>query len=51
LIPSWHWPPIQYKAKRGITLDEHQKILAREQDPAGRAYYNLLSTWRLWYCG
>ena len=45
VLPKRHWPPIKYKEKRGITLEEHQKILAREQNPAKRAYYSLL--WHL----
>ena len=45
VLPKRHWPPIQYKEKRGITLEEHQKILAREHNPAKRAYYGLL--WHL----
>jgi hypothetical protein len=40
-----HWPKIQFKAKRAVTLDEHQKIIARENDPAKRAYYKML--WHL----
>jgi integrase len=40
-----HWPKIQFKSKRAVTLDEHQKIIARENDPAKRAYYQLL--WHL----
>jgi len=40
-----HWPKIQFKGKRAVTLDEHQKILARENDPVKRAYYELL--WHL----
>lgn len=45
MLPKRHWPPIRYEIKRGITLDEHQKILAREQNPAKHAYYSLL--WHL----
>lgn len=45
VLPNRNWPPIKYKEKRGITLEEHQKIIAREQDPAKRAYYGLL--WHL----
>jgi len=40
-----HWPKIQFKSKRAVTLDEHQKIIARESDPEKRAYYELL--WHL----
>lgn len=45
VLPKRHWPPIKYQTKRGITLEEHQKILAREHNPAKRAYYSLL--WHL----
>jgi len=45
VLPKRNWPAIQFKAKRGITLEEHQKIIAREQNPAKRAYYGLL--WHL----
>ena len=45
VLPKRQWPPIQFKAKRAITLEEHRKILAREQNPAKRAYYGLL--WHL----
>jgi len=39
------WPAIRYGEKRAITLDEHQKIQAREQNAEKRAYFNLL--WHL----
>lgn len=42
MLPKRHWPAIQFHDKRAITLDEHQKIIARETDPAKRAYYELL---------
>jgi integrase len=45
VLPKRNWPPILFKAKRGITCAEHQKILTREQNPAKRAYYGLL--WHL----
>lgn len=41
-----HWPKVQFKAKRAITLDEHQKIVQREPEAVKRAYYELL-----WYLG
>lgn len=40
-----NWPKVEHKEKRGITLEEHQKIIAREHNPATRAYYELL--WHL----
>lgn len=35
------WPRPVYKKKRAITLEEHQRILAREQNPERRAFYEL----------
>lgn len=40
------WPPLQYKPKRAITLEEHQKILVREMNPERHAFYSLA-----WYLG
>jgi integrase len=45
VMPKRHWPQIQFKAKRAVTLDEHQRIVQREPDTAKRAYYQLL--WHL----
>ena len=45
VLPKLHWPPIKFKDKRAITLDEHQQIIARERIPAVRAYLELL--WHL----
>lgn len=45
VIPKRQWPPVNYKEKRAITLDEHTKIIQREQNPATRAFYQLL--WHL----
>ena len=45
VLPKLHWPPVQYKEKRAITFNEHQKIINREHNPATRAYYQLL--WHL----
>ncbi len=45
VLPKRHWPPVHYKEKRAITLEEHQKIIAREHNPATRAYFELL--WHL----
>jgi len=40
------WPKIKYAEKRGITGEEHQKIIARETNPERRDYYEVL-----WYTG
>lgn len=45
IIPKRQWPPVCYKEKRAITYDEHAKIIQREQNPATRAFYELL--WHL----
>lgn len=42
VLPKKQWPPIQHKEKRAITFEEHQKIIAREHNPATRAFYQLL---------
>jgi integrase len=46
IIPRRQWPKFEFKDKRGITFEEHQKILAGESNAEWRAYYNLL-----WYIG
>src|SRR5437667_3338619 len=33
IIPRRKWPPIRFGEKRAITLEEHGKILAGEQNP------------------
>ena len=40
------WPKIKYGEKRGITREEHEKIIARETNPERRNYYEVL-----WYTG
>jgi integrase len=45
VLPKFHWPPVQYREKRAITVEEHQKIIDRERNPATRAFYQLL--WHL----
>ncbi len=45
VLPKLLWPPVQYKDKRAITFEEHQKITERERNPATRAFYQLL--WHL----
>lgn len=41
VIPRRQWPPIHYKEKRAITLDEHHKILAAEVNPERKVFYQL----------
>src|ERR1051326_9050268 len=45
VIPRREWPPVVYGRKRGITLDEHRRIIAREKNPEKRDLYELL--WHL----
>lgn len=45
VIPKRQWPKIEYGEKRAITLDEHEKIVARELNPERRHFYELL--WHL----
>ena len=45
LVPKRQWPEVRFKDKRGITLAEHQAIVAREQNPERKAFYKL--AWHL----
>jgi integrase len=40
------WPKVKYADKRGITPEEHEKIIARETNPERRDYYEVL-----WHTG
>lgn len=42
IIPAKMWPAIQIKRKRGITLEEHQRIIAAEGNLERRHFYELL---------
>ena len=39
VIVKAHWPKVASGEKRAITLDEHQRIVAREPNPETRAFY------------
>jgi integrase len=41
VIPRRQWPPVRFKDKRAITLEEHQKIIAAEGNPERKALYQL----------
>jgi integrase len=41
ILKKKQFPKVRYKAKRGITEDEHQLIMAREQNPERRDFYEL----------
>jgi integrase len=45
IIPKRQWPKIEFKERRGITFEEHQKILACEHNPELYDYYEML--WHL----
>jgi len=45
LIPKRQWPAVRFKEKRGITHEEHCKIVEREQNPERKAFYQL--AWHL----
>ena len=45
VLPRKRWPTLRFEAKRAITRVEHEKILAGENNPDWRAYYELL--WHL----
>jgi integrase len=42
IIPPKKWEKVLPKAKRGITLDEHQRIIAVEKNEERRNYYEML---------
>ncbi len=46
VIPPKLWPSFRFKEKRAITLEEHQRIIAREQNLERRVFYELA-----WYLG
>jgi len=45
IIPKRQWPKIEFKDKRGIMREEHQKIVAGESNAELKDYYELL--WHL----
>lgn len=45
VLPKKRWPVVKFKDKRGITLQEHLAIVARETNPERRAFYQL--AWHL----
>jgi len=46
VLTSRQWPRIRFKSRRGITWEEHQKLLAREKDPEKHAFLELI-----WHVG
>ena len=45
VLAKRQWPKVEYKDKRAITWEEHQAIVAREQNPERKAFYQL--AWHL----
>ena len=45
VLAKKRWPAVEFKEKRGITLAEHQAIVARENNAERRAFYKL--AWHL----
>jgi integrase len=45
VLSKKRWPAFKFKEKRGITLAEHQAIVARELNPERKAFYQL--AWHL----
>jgi integrase len=41
VIPKKQWVPVQFKEKRAITIEEHQAIISREQNPERKKFYEL----------
>jgi integrase len=41
VLPKKRWPAVEFKEKRGITLAEHLAIVARENNPERKAFYQL----------
>ena len=41
LVPKRQWPAVKFKEKRGVTLEEHQKIIAAEVNPERKNLYQL----------
>jgi integrase len=45
VLPPKQWPKVKHQVKRAITQEEHERIVAREQNSERKAYYELL--WEL----
>jgi len=45
IMPKRQWPVIRFKEKRGITLEEHTRIVEREKNPERKAFYKM--AWHL----
>jgi len=45
VIVKRQWPKVRFKDKRAVTWEEHQAIVAREENPERKAFYQL--AWHL----
>ena len=45
VIVKRQWPKVQFKDKRAVTWEEHRAIIAREENPERKAFYQL--AWHL----
>jgi len=41
ILPKRQWPKVKFKGKRGITLEEHRKIISAEINPERKTLYQL----------
>jgi len=41
ILPKRQWPKVQFKDKRAITIEEHQRIIAAEVNPERKMLYQL----------
>jgi len=41
VLPKRQWPPVKFKDKRAITLEEHQKIITVERNLERKVFYQL----------
>jgi hypothetical protein len=41
VLPRRQWPAVRYAEKRGITWDEHFRIVDRERNPERQAFYEM----------
>jgi hypothetical protein len=41
ILPKRQWPVVKFNQRRGITLEEHQKIIAAEVNPERKVFYQL----------
>lgn len=39
VLPKKRWPQVSFKEKRAVTWDEHQSVLAHENNPERRAFF------------